>query len=137
METRAILPYFAHMAFFSGVSQRLARTPEEIRSENLRNWAETVEGRTPISEVQPRTRCRVAGVVQNLRIDPRPGRNSVEATLIDGTGDMVLKWLGRQELRGIRLGVGVIADGVAGADADGEPVILNPEYELEPGPEHN
>jgi hypothetical protein len=86
--------------------------------------------------VQPRQRCRVAGVVQNIRIDPREGRGSIEATIIDGTGDLVAKWLGRQTLSGIRLGMGLVVEGIVGSGDQGELVILNPEYQLVPGPEH-
>ena len=124
------------MAFLTSIIEKLSRPPEEIRSENLRHWAETIEDRIPIAEVESRRKGRVAGVVQNLRIDPRPGRNSIEATIIDGTGELVVKWLGRQELRGVRLGVGLIVDGTFGADPSGELVILNPEYVLVTGPEH-
>jgi hypothetical protein len=124
------------MAFFSDLLERLARPPEEIRAENLREWVGTIEGATKIAELEARKRYKVAGVVQNIRIDPRPGRGSIEATIIDGTGDMVIKWLGRHELSGIRLGTGLIVDGIVGTDQDEELVILNPEYVLVPNPEN-
>lgn len=124
------------MAFFGDLMQKLARPPEEIRADNLRAWVSTIEGATPISEVEARKRYKVAGIVQNIRIDPRPGRDSIEATIIDGTQDMIVKWLGRHELSGIRLGVGLIVEGTVGLDPDEELVILNPEYDLVPGPEH-
>ncbi len=78
----------------------------------------------------------MAGVIQNIRIDPREGRGSIEATLIDGTGQMVVKWLGRPTMTGIRLGMGLIVEGTVGSAGDGEPMILNPDYSLVPGPEH-
>ncbi len=111
------------------------RTPEEVRAENLRHWVATVPGAMPLNDVCPRVRCKVAGVIQNLRIDPREG-GSVEATIIDGTGQLVARWLGRSSLLGIRLGMGLILEGTPGKSSDGEPLILNPEYELVPGPEH-
>ncbi len=86
--------------------------------------------------MKARQRGKVAGVVQNIRIDPREGRGSIEATIIDGTGRMVAKWLGRRSLQGVTLGVGLIVEGLPGTGEDGELVILNPEYELVPGPEH-
>ncbi|MGH2730726.1 MAG: DNA-binding protein [Actinomycetota bacterium] len=124
------------MAPLRDVFQGLARSGEELRAENLRKWASTIPDAVPITKVQPRQRCRVAGVVQNIRIDPREGRGSIEATLIDGTGDLVAKWLGRQTLSGIRLGMGLVVEGIAGTGDQGELVILNPEYLLVPGPEH-
>lgn len=89
-----------------------------------------------IADVEPRCACRVAGVVQNVRIDPREGRGSIEATFVDGTGEMVAKWLGRPSVAGIRLGMGLVVSGTPGRNSDGDLVILNPEYELVPGPEH-
>jgi hypothetical protein len=77
----------------------------------------------------------VAGVIQNIRIDPREG-GSTEATIADGTGQLVAKWLGRASLSGIRLGEGLILQGAIGQTDEGEHLILNPEYELVPGPEH-
>lgn len=132
----AILPYFGPVPLLSRIIHKLARPPEEIRAENLRKWAASVEGTTPIAGLEPRVRCRVAGVVQNIRIDPRTGSGSIEATIIDGTGQMVVKWLGRSSLSGITLGMGLIAEGIVGVAPDGEFTILNPEYRLFPGPEH-
>ena len=123
------------MGLFGDLLERLARPPEDIRAENLREWVSTIEGATPIASVETRKRHKVAGVVQNIRIDPRQGRDSIEATIIDGTGQLVVKWLGRHELSGIRLGAGLIVDGIVGTDPDDELVILNPEYVLVPDPE--
>ena len=123
------------MAFFGNLVEKLSRPPEEIRAENLREWVGTIEGATPIASVESRKRYKVAGVVQNIRIDPRQGRDSIEATIIDGTGELIVKWLGRHELSGIRLGAGLIVDGIVGTDQDNELLILNPEYSLVPDPE--
>jgi hypothetical protein len=53
------------VAFFKNAVERLARPPEEIRAENLRRWAATVTGVTAIAAIEPRRRCRAAGVIQN------------------------------------------------------------------------
>jgi hypothetical protein len=89
-----------------------------------------------MAAVESRCHCRVAGVIKTLRIDPRQGTGSIEATVTDGSGQMVARWLGRQTMSGIKLGTGLILEGVAGDDGDGNKAILNPEYELVPGPEH-
>ncbi len=90
---------------------------------------------TSIAELKPRERGKVAGVIQNIRIDPREG-TSIEATIIDGTGHMVAKWLGRDRMPGIGLGMGLIMEGVCGVGPDDELVMLNPEYDLVSDPEH-
>ena len=118
-----------------GWLDRLTKPPETTRSENLRRWAETISGATPIAEASEQRRHKVAGVVQNIRIDPRQGSGCIEATVIDGSGEIVAKWLGRQSMSGIRLGVGLVIEGMVGIGLDEEKVILNPEYQLVPGPE--
>lgn len=124
------------MGLLSGRLSELSLSPDELRARNLAAWAASIEGATPIKEVEVRSGCKVAGVVQNIRIDPREGTGSIEATIIDGSGHMVVKWLGRSSLQGIRLGVGLIVQGIAGMSPGKELVVLNPEYSLVPGPEH-
>jgi hypothetical protein len=132
----AILPYFFVMGLLSNRLSELSRPPDEIRAQNLGAWAASIQGARPIATVEARCGCKVAGVVQNIRIDPREGTGSIEATIIDGSGQLVAKWLGRSSLQGIRLGVGLIIEGIAGVSREDEFVVLNPEYALVPGPEH-
>jgi len=124
------------MGLLSGRLSELSLSPDDLRARNLAAWATSIEGATPIKEVEARAGCKVAGVVQNIRIDPREGTGSIEATIIDGSGHMIVKWLGRSSLQGIRLGVGLIVQGIAGMTPGKEIVVLNPEYSLVPGPEH-
>jgi len=124
------------MALLSRVLEKLSRPAGEIRAENLRAWAGTLPEVTPIAKAEARKQNRVAGVVQNIRIDPREGSGTIEATINDGTGQMVARWLGRSSLKGIRLGTGLVIEGIAGHGDGDELVILNPHYELVPGPEH-
>ena len=124
------------MASLAELIDKLARPPEDIRADNLRHWVSTVPDVVPIADLVPRSRSRVAGVVQNIRIDPRAGSGSIEATIIDGSGSMVVKWLGRNSLSGIQLGVGLVVEGAIGSSPTGELSVLNPEYELVVGPEH-
>ncbi|MBK5227504.1 MAG: OB-fold nucleic acid binding domain-containing protein [Actinobacteria bacterium] len=111
------------------------KAPEETRAENLARWISTLEGVTPLSQVAPRQRYRVAGVIQNIRIDPREGRDSIEATIIDGSGRMIVKWLGRSSMLGVGLGKGLVVEGIVG-ESEGMRVMINPEWNLVPGPEH-
>jgi hypothetical protein len=125
------------MALFARLIDRLSRPAADIRAEHLRQWVEGLRGVTPIDEARARSRARVAGVIRNIRIDPREGTGSIEATITDGTGQMVAKWLGRSSMSGIQLGEGLIMEGTPGVGEHGELVILNPEYELCSGPEHH
>ena len=134
--TRAILPYFAIVAGIRRVFESISRPPEEVRAETLRSWRNSLADTTPIADLEPRKRFKVAGVIQNIRIDPREGGGCIQATIIDGTGEVIAKWLGRPTMSGITLGTGLIMEGIIGRDEDGELVILNPEYELVSSPEH-
>lgn len=133
---RAILPYLPSVTFLSDLVERLARPPQEIRAEHLRDWAASFPGTVPVAEIQPRSRSKMAGVIQNVRIDPREGSGSIEATVDDGSGRIVVKWLGRQKLSGITLGAGLIFEGAVGEGPRGNLQVLNPEYQLMPNPEH-
>lgn len=125
------------MASLRGLIEKLARPPEELRADNLQEWAASIEGTTRIADMTARDQYKIAGVVTNIRIDPREGSGYVEATVTDGTGIMVARWLGRQTMSGLRLGVGLILKGRCGSGGpDGELVIINPEYDLVPDPEH-
>lgn len=124
------------MAFLGGYLKKISLPPEELRALNLRHWVATLEHVTPIEDLRPRERVSAAGVIQNIRIDPREGSGSIEATIIDGSGRATTKWLGRSSMQGIRLGMGLIVEGVAGVGSDGDLQFLNPEYQLVPGPEH-
>lgn len=124
------------VTFLSGLVEKLTRPAQDIRAEHLREWASSVPGAIPISDVQSRRRCKIAGVIQNVRIDPREGSGSIEATIDDGSGRLVVKWLGRQKLSGIGLGNGLILEGTVGEGRGKQLQILNPEYQLIPAPEH-
>ena len=124
------------MARFKTALKKLGQTPEEARAEGLRQWVATVPSAIPIKELEARKHQVTAGVIQNIRIDPREGSGYVEATIIDGTGELVARWLGRRSMSGIQLGMGLILEGILGKTAEGEPLLLNPEYELVSGPEH-
>ncbi|CAN5602417.1 hypothetical protein BH24ACT26_BH24ACT26_15580 [soil metagenome] len=98
-------------------------------------WAAGIPEATRIGSVSPREPYCIAGVIENIRIDPREGHGWIEATITDGTGEMIVKWLGRPSKAGIRLGVGLVAKGTVGEGQSGELQLLNPEYELVAGPE--
>lgn len=95
--------------------------------------AAILAGATPITEVHPRTRVRVAGVFRTVTLRPQGGVTAVEAELYDGSGSINLIWLGQQTIRGIEPGRRAVVSGVV-MDQDGEYVIYDPHYELLPKP---
>jgi hypothetical protein len=88
--------------------------------------------RTPIAEVAYRQRALVAGRVHTMRFQPHGGVAGLECTIVDETGGIVLVFLGRRSIGGIRIGTRVVAEGTVVSDARGRLAILNPDYRLLP-----
>jgi amino acid transporter len=87
---------------------------------------------TPISEVRPRQRVKVAGRVKSVRVQPRAGAANLECVLSDGTGGLLLVFQGRPKIAGIEPGARVVAEGMVG-DWGRRPAMLNPSFELVQG----
>jgi amino acid transporter len=92
---------------------------------------EVPEGIIPIAEVAYRQRARVAGRVRSLRVQPWAGVATLECTLVDQTGGIVLVFLGRKHVAGLAPGVRLVAEGMVG-DHSGRLAMLNPEYRILP-----
>jgi amino acid transporter len=90
---------------------------------------EVPEGVTPIAELSYRRRARVAGKVRSLRVQPWAGVATLECVLVDGTGGIVLVFLGRKHVAGLTPGVRMVAEGMVG-DHGGRLAILNPDYRI-------
>ena len=81
---------------------------------------------TPVASLQTRRRAKVAGVIVTVRSRGLPSR-AIDVELDDGTGVVVLRFLGRSRLPGLEPGRRILAEGTPSAGRDG-PVILNPIY---------
>jgi amino acid transporter len=84
--------------------------------------------RTPIAEVQYRHRARVAGRVHTMRVQPHGGVAGLECTIVDETGGIVLVFLGRRSIGGMKVGTRVVAEGTVVGDERGRLAMLNPDY---------
>ncbi len=89
-------------------------------------------GGTPCSELTGRRRVRLAGSLRSVTLRPRAGVPALEAELFDGTGSVVLIWLGRREIVGIDAGRQVRVEGLVSC-SEGRKVMYNPTYELTAG----
>src|SRR5437870_5575581 len=103
----------------------------ELDKAKLRQFCDGVVGVTPIGECLPRQKITVVGEISSTRIVPRAGSPSLEATIGDGTGMLVVVWTGRRRIAGISPGRRLRLNG-RGTDQGGKGRILlmNPEYEL-------
>jgi len=111
--------------------QRLTTTDADLDRERLRVFCKDVPGVTTIGDAQPRQEVTVAGEISSLRIVPRAGAPSLEATVSDGTGYLVVVWTGRRRIPGVAPGRRLVLSGRgAPHGAGGRLMVLNPRYEL-------
>ncbi|HVM11205.1 MAG TPA: DNA-binding protein [Actinomycetota bacterium] len=115
------------MSWFRRMRERMGQSDEERLREETRQWAAEVAGATPIGSCERRSRCRIAGVVRRMTI--RPGEESLEALVTDGTGEVVAVWTGRSHIPGVGLGTRVLLEGMV-VEEKGRLRVVNPGYEF-------
>ncbi|WP_029287746.1 OB-fold nucleic acid binding domain-containing protein [Cellulomonas sp. HZM] len=113
--------------------KHLAAGQAEIEADEERADAVRAKGCTPVDQLPVRARARVSGVVRSVTFRPREGVPALEAELYDGSGTLVLVWLGRREIAGIVPGRRLKAEGLV-CLVDGRRTVFNPGYELRPRP---
>jgi amino acid transporter len=91
----------------------------------------------PIAETVHREVVDVAGTLRAVTLRPRGSTLTMEAELWDGTGRILLVWLGRRDIPGVQPGRKIVVHGRL-TNVKGERAIYNPAYELQPipGSEH-
>jgi RecG-like helicase len=120
-----------------GLFSRAAKVDEaRLAAETAAAFAQlgrlALDGVTPIGDVQWRERVKVAGRVKALRIQPWSEKiQSLELTLVDGTGGLTVVFLGRRQIGGIKLGARIVVEGTV-AETRGQLALLNPAYQLLP-----
>lgn len=78
--------------------------------------------------VEPRHRAVLIGTVVSVRSHRRAGSPCLDAVLDDGTGTVVLRWLGRRVVPGVVQGAVLRVEGTIGRH-HGTLVVLNPLWE--------
>ena len=116
---------------FRKLLQRLTTSDADLDRERLKRFCHDVPGVTPIAAAQPRQEVTVAGEISSLRIVPRAGTPSIEVTVKDGSGSIVVVWTGRRNIAGVAPGRRLVLSGRGTAQgAGGRLTVLNPRYEL-------
>ncbi len=118
------------MSFISRFGQKLTETPEQLHAQETRAWCGEIAEVQQITECRARTRRRVAGVVQSIKVVPRINTSTLEVLIYDGTDQLVGIWYGRRRIPGIDLGRRVILEGTISTFNSDTLQIINPAYEL-------
>jgi amino acid transporter len=85
----------------------------------------------PITDAAHREVVDVAGTLRAVTLRPGGSMLTMEAELWDGTGRLLLVWLGRRDIPGVEPGRKIVVHGRL-TSLKGERVIYNPAYELQP-----
>jgi hypothetical protein len=83
----------------------------------------------PIGDVRWRDRVRLRGVVKSMRVAPQRDVPTLECVVDDGTGTVLIVFLGRREVAGLNVGSKVEVVGTVGVHQN-RLAILNPTYQL-------
>ncbi len=90
----------------------------------------SVPGAVPISQLTFRKPAKVVGRIKSVRIQPWSGVPALEGTVVDGSGgELLVVFLGRREIPGIRTGTELLLEGMVG-ERRGHLAVINPYYEL-------
>jgi amino acid transporter len=84
-----------------------------------------------IADTTHREIVDVAGTLRAVTLRPRGSTPAMEAELWDGTGRVLLLWLGRRDIPGVQPGRKIVVHGRL-TSVRGERAIYNPSYELQP-----
>lgn len=118
------------MNVFSRVLNRLGQDQAHLEAADLARICER-DGCQRIADLTPRQTARVTGAVHSLAVQPAGAEPRLEVELYDGTGVLLVTWLGRRSVEGIRPGAYLTVQGRVTA-VDDQPTMFNPGYELLP-----
>lgn len=96
---------------------------ESIKAEALRAGANTVE------EIRSGESVRVRGVIKSVSLIPEGATPVFEADIFDGSGTLVVRWMGRRSIRGVTPGKSIELEGRV-TEIGGRRTVCNPEYWL-------
>ena len=111
--------------------RRLTADPSELDAEDLRSDVGKTTGCEPVANCHRGKVMTVTGRLKSVVYLPQGSVPTLEAELYDGSGSVVLVWLGRRQITGIEPGRTLTARGRI-AEHQRRRVIYNPWYELSP-----
>ena len=94
-----------------------------------RELAQKAAGTIPITDIEWRQRVKIAGRIRSLRVETAKGTPNLECEITDGTGNLLLVFIGRRQIPGVESGTRLVVEGMVGSWKH-RLAILNPDYEL-------
>ena len=113
--------------------EKCSKPVDQQDREQLVTWC-AERGGAPLDELELRRPVQIAGEIRSVRIVPRAGAASLEATVQDGRGTVTAVFLGRRKIAGLSPGRRVLLEGVVsgkgGTKHGGGCLMYNPVYQL-------
>ena len=111
--------------------EKFTKPVDEQDREKLVTWC-TERGVTPLDDLPMRRPVQIAGEIRSVRIVPRAGAESFEASVNDGRGTITAVFLGRRRIAGLSPGRRVLLEGVATSHGrqGSDTLMYNPVYQL-------
>lgn len=110
---------------------RLTASAHQLDAVELQSEVERLSC-TKLADICPGQILTTGGRLRAVVYTPSEHVPTLEAELFDGSGSIVLVWLGRRRIAGLEPGRRIIARGRVG-EHQGRPAIYNPWYELQCG----
>ena len=108
---------------------KLSESDEARLSHEIEDWAASVPGSVRIADAPMREPVTLAGMVRRITVFPMEDNESLEALVSDGTGEVVVVFMGRRSIPGLDLGTRVVVQGVVG-EQRGIKRMTNPRFEF-------
>ena len=108
----------------------VTKSSADIHAAELRVESELF-GADAIAELLSGQVTTLTGKVQSLVFRPETSVPVLEAELFDGSGTVVIKFMGRRRIQGINPGTNIAVTGRI-VQCDGVMTMFNPEYKLLP-----
>lgn len=108
--------------------QRFGSSQTDLEARELQQDVQTT-GCARIADAVDRQRVELTGTLKTVTLRPRSGTPALEAELYDGSGTVLLVWLGRRRIVGVEPGAALTVNGRVGQQGPNR-VIFNPRYEL-------
>lgn len=110
--------------------EKITAGSAELDAAALRQEVE-IFGADPICDLESGQITTLTGVVNSLVFRPETSVPVFEVELFDGSGNVVVKFMGRRHIRGISPGTAMAVTGRI-VRCDGVMTMFNPEYRLLP-----
>jgi hypothetical protein len=108
--------------------ERLARSNADLDAEELREELQE-KGADAIADVKLGNITSHTGKIRSLVFRPENKVPALEAEIFDGTGFIVVIWLGRRKIAGIKPGISISVSGRL-VTVDEKLTMYNPKYSI-------